>query len=390
MNRLFVIIILSFFCIVNTLANISPNPIKAKGIMAFEKTAIQMVSERIEVDLYMDSSVVECHFIMKNLGDKQLVSIGFPQMSFHHFRISHINDFGNYFQVFENHKQIQLFDIYTPNPNLSEAHTLSSLEGSFENEEQPWYLWNSEFEEGETKLVRVRYSLPYGVIKRDSRYFTYVVNTGSGWKGSIEDAEIAVNIKDFSKDLILEIEPENYSIEENRIVWRFQDFNPTLANDIKIFYEPYQGYRESARIEPPKPTYVLYDPSTPNGAVFKDWKNLDFISPNEIISIKILKDSTETRRFTSDKDGVVLIYTKGFAVDKLNRLIQKTSSSMHRLAYDSSLEFLERYELLIDESSYKNSHLLQMVVDLIEADVKRVNVSEDPLDKIQIQIEMLD
>jgi hypothetical protein len=365
---------ITIICISDVFADIAPNPIKAKGILPGGNTNIRMVSERVIVDLYKDSSVVECHFLMKNEGKKQLINIGFPEMNFHHFKTTNTSDSESRFFVHENKKEVQLIDFYTPYPGLSKKKEIY--------EKQPWYLWDSEFYEGETKIIKVRYSLPFGVIRNCCRYFTYLLNTGSGWKGSIDTAVIIINLKDITADLILEAKPENYKIEENQIIWKFYNLEPTTNDDIKINYEPSKGYNAKMKLQKPEPTYVL------NEQILPDYRFSDSIPTDEILTIKVLKSLEETEKYSSGEDGVVLIYTKGYAIDKLNKLLISKSSDKHSLAYESSSDFLEKYELVIDQTTYEDKELLLKILELKEDEIKNVKIKKEPMRKIYIQIKL--
>lgn len=164
MKSTLIALTITIICITNVFADIAPNPIMARGIFTGKNSTIKMVSERVVVDLYKDSSVVDCHFVMKNEGKRQLINIGFPEMNFHHFKTTSFTDFTERFMVLENGKEIKLLDKYTAISALQKEKKMVAGEIHPEYEKQPWYLWNSEFNEGETKLIDVRYSLPSGVI----------------------------------------------------------------------------------------------------------------------------------------------------------------------------------------------------------------------------------
>lgn len=370
-------LIITMICISNAFADIAPNPIKAKGIMASGKSTIRMVSERVIVDLYKDSSVVECHFFMKNEGGKQPINIGFPEMNFHHFKPTNASDFSKSFVVEENGKQVRTIDRYLPNMDLRTKRDKSLAEYDMKYEEQPWYLWGSVFDKGETKTIKVRYSLPFGQIKSGSRYFTYLLNTGSGWKGSIDSAEIVVNIKDFSTDLVWKTMPENHLVKDNQIKWVFTNLEPTINDDIKIYYEPYKGYMENIRKPMTEPTFVLNDEIVPS---------LDNLSPKETLTIKILKDVEETKKYTSAQGGVIIIYTKDYAIDKLKEIIASKSSRKHSLSYDSSADFLGKYKLVMDDITYAGNDVLIKSLDLKNEVILNVEIKRESKGKRCIQI----
>jgi len=373
-------------CLFSAFADIAPNPIKAKGIISNGSSDIHMVSERVVVDLYPDSSVVECVFNMKNEGKNQQINIGFPEMNFHHLAQTSTADFRTDFYVQENGKVVQLINNYIPKSIPSE---LNRLINKMEYSEQPWYLWDSQFEAGETKVIKVRYALPFGQIKNGSRYFTYLLNTGSGWKGSIESAEVVVNLKGISPDLILKAFPENHTIAGNQISWKFSNLEPTTNDDVKIYYEPSKGYYKKMKAQKPDPTFVVNDEVLPANDQFKPYPALnDIVATNDILSIKVLKDLTETSKYTSAKDGVVIIYTKSYVVEKLNKLIAAKSSNKYPLAFESSDDFMGKYDLIVDETHFADKNMLLKAIELEQKKIRKIRITGDEQGKKTIEIKL--
>jgi hypothetical protein len=79
------LLLASIICInfLNAFADIIPDPVKVKGIIPAQPVNVQMVSEQVTVDLYKDSSFVQCVFNMKNFGKAQVLEVGFPMMNFY-------------------------------------------------------------------------------------------------------------------------------------------------------------------------------------------------------------------------------------------------------------------------------------------------------------------
>lgn len=370
MKKTFIIIAFVIICISNTFADIAPNPIKAKAILTSGETTIRMASELVVIDLYKDSSVVECKFIMKNEGKKQKLNIGFPEMYFHHWEKASLADYSKKFFVQENGIEIKEVDFYTPKSYSEKERETQINKNKQSYDEQPWYIWDSEFGAGETKEIIVRYSLPYGQIYKGSRFFTYLLSTGSGWMGSIDTVEVIVNIKDFSTDLIVEITPYNYSFEIDQISWKFYNLEPSTKDDIKILYLPSKEYYAKIDTLKTEPTIIFDNEIVSN-------RFLDKIDPHEILTIHILKDSKDTEKYTVDKEGVILIYTKSYAIDKLKNLIKSKSSDKHLLADDSSSDFIEKYKFLIDETAYEGRELLLKIVELKEDEIQSVIIEKN-------------
>ena len=226
-------IIILILCLhTNLLADIAPNPIKAKSIGQKDQTSIRMESEKVIIDLYNDSSVVKCLFNMKNLGEQEKLQIGFPEMIFHYYLQKSKVEEANRFEVKENGKVVNLFF----SDSLKYDRENRKKEESYKIKEE-WYLWESEFKKGESKTIEVQYSLPFGMLyKTNERFFTYLLSTGLNWNGTIGKAEIFVNLKDIEIDSITSQKPNNCVINNNQLIWTFSDLEPTTNNDIKIFY----------------------------------------------------------------------------------------------------------------------------------------------------------
>lgn len=380
MKTIFINLLLMIICASYAYADIAPNPIKAKGITTSEPTTISMVSERVIVDLYRDSSVVECYFNMKNEGKKQKVNIGFPEMYFHHWKGIDYSNFHHDFVVHDNGKEVSKVDFYVPKKNKDLGK--SNLGG----EEQPWYLWKSTFDEAGTKTIRVRYTLPNGQMYKSSRYFTYLLSTGSGWMGAIDTAEVIITLKDFSPDLMLKITPENYTIEGNRMYWRFLNLEPTANDDIKINYEPSKGYSTRKITPKPEPTIIVNDEIKHADGAIDSKGLLDSINPSEILAMRVLKELSETEKYTSDKNGVVLIYTRNYAIEKLKEIIKTKCQNNQLFDNVSYSDLIRNYEMRIAKTDFEGEELLIKVIDLKEDEIRDVTIKKKSLGKIRIDI----
>lgn len=329
------IIILTLCLHSNLFADIAPNPIKAKSISPKEQTSIRMESEKVIIDLYNDSSVVKCLFNMKNLGEPEKLQIGFPEMTFHYYRQRSKVDEASRFQVKENGKVVN-FDF---SDSLKNDKDYRKKVESYQIKEE-WYLWESEFQQGESKTIEIQYSLPFGMLKRtNERFFTYLLSTGANWKGTIEKAEIIVNLKDIEIDSLISKKPNNCLIHNNQLIWTFSDFEPTTKDDIKINYNSskilYTGKK-------PVPPVFIIDEKLDNKF------DLESIEPNDIASIEVIKKPEETKKYTNQNNGVVKIYTKDFVLTELKRLIK--AKSKEKIVLPDYDQLKENYRLFINEN----------------------------------------
>jgi len=363
------IIILTLCLHTNLFADIAPNPIKAKSISPKDQTSIRMESEKVIIDLYNDSSVVKCLFNMKNLGEQEKLQIGFPEMTFHYYRQKSKMDEANRFQVKENGKVVN-FDF---SDSLKYDKDYRKKVESYQIKEE-WYLWESEFQQGESKTIEIQYSLPFGMLyKTNERFFTYLVSTGANWKGTIGKAEIIVNLKDIEIDSLISQQPINCVITNDQLKWTFLDFEPTTNDDIRINYNSNK---------------ILYTGKKPIPPVFIVDENIEkefdskSIDPNDIASIDVIKNPEDTKKYTNQNNGVVKIYTKDFVLTELNRLVK--AKSKEKIVLPDYDRLKEEYELFINQ----NNSDFAKIIGIKTKFVTRLEVIDSKDDKTKIMIEM--
>ena len=312
----FTIIILTIISLhTNLFADIVPNPIIAKTISPKDQTSIRMESEKVIIDLYNDSSVVKCLFNMKNLGEQEKLQIGFPDMSFYHYSIKRKVDEANRFEVKENGKAIK-FDF---SDSLRSDKEYRNKVESYQIEEE-WYLWNSEFQKGESKTIEVEYSLPSGMsYKSNERYFTYLLSTGANWKRTIGKAEIIINLKDIEMDSIIAQKPNNCVISNKQLTWTFSDFEPSTKDNIHVRYNSSKILHTGEKFIPP---VLIVDE-----ILVKEFDDLNKIKPIDIASMEVTKIPEETKKYTNQNNGVIKIYTKDFVLTELKKLIKAKSKA---------------------------------------------------------------
>ena len=106
----------------------------------------------------------------------------------------------------------------------------------------PWYVWNVHFEKNEQKTIKVEYSLPAGKgYGSDYRYFKYLLETGAGWYGLIEQAEIELKLHEIKQKTLEEILPRGYQMDPigNIVKWNLTNLEPTNDDNIYLrYYNP--------------------------------------------------------------------------------------------------------------------------------------------------------
>ena len=350
-------------------ADIRPVEIKAKTINPGNKTSVRMESEKVIIDLYNDSSVVNCSFIMKNLGEYENLKIGFPEMNFYYYRVIKESEKLNRFKVKENGKALKFHLSDSLKNNAEFRRKIDSYQIIEE-----WYLWDGEFQKGETKTIEVQYSLPFGALyKSNKRYFTYLLSTGANWEGTIGKAEIIVNLKDIEADSIISFVPANCSFSNNQLSWTFLDFEPTTEHDIKVFYNSNKNLYTGKKHTPP--VFII------DGNIKEDF-DVESITGDDIASINILKNSEQTRKYTTHGNGVVIIHTKNFVLSKLGRIIKAKSKQKISLSDYDKLK--EEYCLYVNGDKVD----IAEIIDIKEKTIAKIKIKTVEDEKTQIMIEL--
>lgn len=306
---------------------------------------------------------------MKNLGKQENLQIGFPEMSFDYYRQKSKVDEINRFRVKENGKAVN-FDF---SDSLRYNKEYREKVESFQIKEE-WYLWESDFQQGESKTIEVEYSLPFGMLyKTNKRFFTYLLSTGANWKGTIGKAEIIVNLKDIEMDSITSQQPSNCLISNNQLTWTFSDFEPTTNDDIKVYYN-------SSKIlynwkKPIPPVFIV------DGVLKKEFE-LEKIEPNDIASIKVDKNSEKNKDYPEPYNGVVKIYTKDYVVAKLERIIKSKTNEKNSLPEYDKLK--ESYCLLVNGKEIDFAEVIDIEVEA----VTKLQIINSKDDKTKIMIDL--
>lgn len=384
MTRRLMTIMLALIPLMRAAGDIAPFPVQARGIIPEGGVDIRMVREYVVVDLYNDSSVVECRFVLKNEGKAMLINIGFPEMNFYHSRAI-AGKVPENFYVFENDTPVALVEAYRPHKQetasirgeygavLSERLFFSPSESS---DNKPWLLWDSQFEENEIKIVTVKYTLPYGVVRKDMcRYFNYLLSTGAGWKGEIEHAEIVVNLKDMNYGMVLKASPAGYTVGQNQISWTMADFEPTTDYDIIIYYEQDEGDYERKLALNPDPAWFIDGKMVWNGGMFDDrsLNPVHKLHPDDMLSISIPKGS---QKEAYGYESVIIFITKDFAI---SRFVGRVNTEYPWIKTVRSLphsDFIKRYRLEIDGVLYEGKDMLEKLHGIEFPEIMKVKAKD--------------
>lgn len=357
-------------------ADIAPNPIQARGISAKSPTEIKMTYEKVTVSLTLDSSFVHCYFKLHNVGKAEKIQIGYPCMNTTPYTlpkssVAPIN-------VFQNGKRIETINMATSDPM------------GLSTDKKSWYLWDSFFEENETMVIELTYSLPHGIIKNNLYYkFDYLLSTGSGWKGKIDTAEIIVKLENFEKSLILKTSPEGYTVSGNQLIWRLYNIEPSSKDDISIKYEKKAGQYDE-KLKNSFPLYLLDEKIVLSNDI-RHSNNLDSVNPNDIVYLKVIKDTLEAKSkfpIFNSHTGLILIYSKRFIPTRLIGILNSktTGTKSETIKPIPISEFKDKYSLDLNGRNIKKEDIAVEILKINESIISQVFIKKLHKNKYHIII----
>jgi hypothetical protein len=358
-----------------TFADIIPNPIQVKGIIPSHSVNIQMVSERVNVQLSMDSASVECVFNMRNLGESEDLEIGFPIMSFYLFN-NHLingerdllNDINmNSFEVMVNGIGIKKVNFYIPDYLKNILNSVNDEErykliGQYENQNKPWYLWKSHFNKDESQVIIVKYILPNGA-NHQNRFFNYLLSTGAGWAGKIERAEILINLTDLPSDQLVSITPKHYKLKGKQLSWVFKNLKPNTADDILVKYEMAKGSYEAQKRKNDSVVFFVDGKKTKT--------SLGKLNPNDIADIIV------NRKPPYQKNGAIYVYTKAYPLENFKKKIKRLNRAAWKQISNESTKTIEtNYQLIVNDKTFTGEEFFNKIKILDTIPILRVSIKQ--------------
>ena len=171
---------------------------------------VRMVSERVRAHVSRDSVDVDCVFEFVNSGAADTVLMGFPDRSYG-------DGNGNLPAMATFRSWVD--DVEVP---CAVAH---DAEHRDPEETRLWWTRSVTFAADQRRIVHDRYRAAPGSSVDGTQWFTYILETGASWAGTIEDAEIVVTLVGLSPRWFSGMEPKP-AVRGHDLIWRFHDFEP--------------------------------------------------------------------------------------------------------------------------------------------------------------------
>ena len=224
-------------------ADIAPPPApQLGGLEPYQETNVQMVYERVEIDVqpvyYSDDEYpiersrvyVVAYFTMRNLGKSpEMMQAIFPLESFTNCPsgVNMGNSYSDYY-IDENSFKVMISGHEVPIQKIITDHPHTGCP------EMTWAGFDVTFPVDEDVVIQVNYVMEsYGVDSMQN--IEYILETGAGWAGSIERGYVIVKFPyTATPENVLTASTPGYQFLYNEIFWSFESLEPTSENNIQV------------------------------------------------------------------------------------------------------------------------------------------------------------
>ncbi|HMR40407.1 MAG TPA: hypothetical protein PKA90_08240 [Ignavibacteria bacterium] len=209
--------------------------------LAYKK--IQMIDERISVQLYKGYAVVKGVYKMFNdTKDTVKIKTGYPLNGFFDGNTDNNKKVGISFD--------SLYGLYVKiNSRPSEIIAEPSDNNKGYSKNDNWYVWQNFFTPEDTTFITVYFIvntnntiIRQGYAKDGFNGFIYILESGSTWKQPIVNGEIRIQTMDgITSEEIKGIKPDsvfkiNNDLTGNILQYKFENLSPVNADNIIITY----------------------------------------------------------------------------------------------------------------------------------------------------------
>jgi hypothetical protein len=250
MKRILAIVISALVCIglfsppLPVYADISPPiPPNPSNIYPEDKTTqVRMVSETVTIDVFGETTGqgytqynahVNAIFHMQNLGtEDEKMNVYFPM----NYKLCSMNPIDADLATYTPIRDFTAMVNGIQSPITTKYWRFSDPYNQRERDTPCWVYFPATFRAGKEVAVQVKYLAPdeIGKIFRLSGY-SYVLETGAGWKGTIGTADIVFHSPyTLTSEYLSGFSPGGGIIQGNSITWHLEDIEPTSKDNIDI------------------------------------------------------------------------------------------------------------------------------------------------------------
>ena len=231
-------------------------------IVPIKTDEIAIEREELNIEYFLDYSIVRVKYHLKNYGDAQTIQYGFP-----------IIGAVQLYNEYESNKEIGQVNINKPRRYMikvdgNEVPFIEREERNFAFKRPTWayegvawglilsklrlavyYISEIPFERGQERTVEIYCEQDHFVTGGwftkgngdiETVEFHYLLSPGGNWRdGKIKDCQITVRFRENTYKLVRKnISPHGFIAKSNSIIWNYQNLNPSDGSyDIAIYYK---------------------------------------------------------------------------------------------------------------------------------------------------------
>ena len=231
-------------------ANGSGYPISVKKAGPFQPIGIdqiEMLSERLDIDLHIEHAAIRVEYLLHNPGKKIKIEAGFPvsetppnfvlpgapaPVTDPKIRLATaVTEQLQGFEATLDGKPLK-FELVPDKLELKDIHP-----AGMDRKVTGWYKVKFNFDAGQARKLSVTYRQEF--LSR----FTYLFSAAGMWRGPIRDGIVTVRPVYRPKAGIAFNHPKRFEWKNDHWEWAFHDFEPTLEDDLEI-QEPLEQQTE--------------------------------------------------------------------------------------------------------------------------------------------------
>jgi hypothetical protein len=192
------------------------------------ETNVQMVSEVVEINILEEpeEAIITASFQMRNNGtDDEEFDVWFP-----------------YGERFPNSKGIKIIQAKDFRAWVDGEEVEITIEKS-DQWNLIWAHWKVRFPAQTPLTIQVSYRILPNRLYTPHYTYSYILETGAGWQGVIEEAEIIVKLPFEKQEMnnqlgigdIVFARPAGYVVKNDGIEWIFTDLEPSVEDNIEVY-----------------------------------------------------------------------------------------------------------------------------------------------------------
>lgn len=205
---------------------------------------VEMLTELLNIELGVERAKVSVEYTLHNPGKAVTVEAGFPITTVGAGKQNPAKPLRNFSA--EADGQPLKWDLKWDLPPQNKKGSAEVAEPMMGRKVSGWHVFKLPFKSGQSRTFRVTYETQYSGssmgISDDgndsAEHFTYLFSTAAVWKGPIRSGKVVVRAADVDPAKVKYNLPKRFTQKGDKWTWEFKDFEPTLADDLKIMVHP--------------------------------------------------------------------------------------------------------------------------------------------------------